>query len=178
MPIKTISDYLYRVRIHFIYGETLDIALKAFSRKSKNLKKDWFTDSFNHSAGFVAWAAEQDIFLILPEYPATVETTIHEAFHLVDNIFRRKGLALSEESAEAYAYYLGWITQKLANFLHYVEKIKKLENKVTKLKKRYKTMKSKSPKSAIKKAINQFAKKDKKDDMKMIKAAIKKSKRK
>ena len=39
-------------------------------------------------------------------------------------------------------------------------------------------MKAKTAKPAIKKAINAFAKKDKKDDMKMIKAAMKKAKRK
>lgn len=51
----------------------------------------------------------------LPNKPKTrVEfgTLSHEIFHAVDMIFRTIGITLSEDSDEAYAYIIGYITEK------------------------------------------------------------------
>jgi hypothetical protein len=180
MPTKTISCYLYRVRIHFIYQEPPDKAYQFVKSKGDYYPKESFDKAYKRSSGFVFWANEQDICLVLTHHDgnAMAGTIAHELFHVVDNIFRDKGIKLTEESNEAYAYYLGWLMDQLCAFLKASEKITKLKSKITKLKKRVNTMKAKPAKSAIKKAINQFAKKDKKEDMKMIKAAVKKAKRK
>lgn len=168
--IKTIEDNLYRVRIHFVYKENCDNSYKLISKKGNYCERDRFNKLFK-SAGFVAWASEQDIFMVLTEEKACVETLAHEVFHLVDNIFSDKGLKLTDASAEAYAYYMGWLTQQAANFCVAAEQKFKSTNK------RVKLMKAK-PKMVTKAELKKYAAKDKKEDMKMIKAAVKKAKKK
>ena len=52
----------------------------------------------------------------LDEIPGTCAdygTLQHEIFHAVDQIFRRIGMNLSEDSDEAYAYMIGYLTQEI-----------------------------------------------------------------
>lgn len=126
MPIKTIWDYLYRVRIHFIYKETADNAYRFIKKQGDFLSKEDFDKNFKKSSGFVFWANEQDICLVLIEWQAG--TFVHELFHVVDNVLRDKGIKLTEGSSEAYAYYLGWITDKIIPFLTESDKKIKAKN--------------------------------------------------
>lgn len=52
----------------------------------------------------------------LNEWPVTCNqygTLAHEIFHAVDFIFRRIGITLSEDSDEAYAYMIGYLTEEI-----------------------------------------------------------------
>lgn len=59
-------------------------------------------------------------FVCLPPAPARtltipqVGTVVHESFHLCVRILRNRGVVLTEDSEEAYAYYLGALFQQLA----------------------------------------------------------------
>lgn len=166
MPINTIFEPVYQVKIHFIFDTPKDKAY-AYIRKQDIIPMDF--DEHWQKAGVMYSDDENgDYFIILPDKkPTWTITTIiaHEAFHVVARVMRSKGIQLAKESEEAFNYLHSWILQELTDFYN-------------DHKKRLKTMKSKSSKSEIKKAINKFAKKDKKEDMKMIKAAVKKAKRK
>jgi hypothetical protein len=180
MPTKTISDHLYRVRIHFIYKEPIDKAYQFVAKQGDYCSKEQFDKCFKKASGFVIWANEQEICLILTDHDGNAKagTIVHELFHVVDHVFRDKGLKLTDESAEAYAYYLGWLMDELVVFCKAAEKITQLKTKVTKLKTRLKKMKAKKSKLVTKADLKKFAAKDKKEDKKMIKSAIKKAKRK
>jgi hypothetical protein len=163
MPIKKISEPIYRKNIHFIFDTPKDKALAYLKKYFIPLN---FDDHWERAG--VMYGDDADYFIVLPDKkPTWTVTTIiaHEAFHAVAKIMRSKGIELCSESEEAFTYYHTWILQSFTDFYnqHY---------------KRTKTMKAKPAKSAIKKAINQFAKKDKKEDMKMIKSAMKKGKKK
>lgn len=176
MPIKTISDHLYRVRIHFIYKEPMDKAYQLVAKNGDFCSKEHFEKCFKKASGFVIWAAEQDICLILTAndgQKATAGTAAHEIFHVVDNIFSDKGIRLTESSSESYAYYIGWLMDQLVVFCKEVE----TKPKRSKLNKRHKTMKSKpaKAKTVSKPEFKKYVAKDKKDDMKMLKSAIRRS---
>jgi hypothetical protein len=130
MPIKTIEDHLYMVRIHFVHNEPVDKAYKFVEKKGNLCSKETFEEHFKVASGFVFWAAKQDIFLILID-DKNIGTLAHEVFHVVDNVFRDKGLKLTEESCEAYAYYIGKLTHDLVNFMNqqYISKQKKAKKK-------------------------------------------------
>jgi hypothetical protein len=50
-----------------------------------------------------------------PETPQEIGTLSHEIFHGVDFIFRRIGISLSDNSNEAYAYLIGYVTEQFFN---------------------------------------------------------------
>jgi hypothetical protein len=163
MPFKIIKEPIYQTHVHFIFDTPKD---KAFTYLRKyfiplNFDEHW------EKAG-VMYGSDGDYFIVLPDKKPTWDINAivaHEAFHVVAKVMRSKGVHLSEESEEAFNYFHSWILQSFIDI--YKENHKRL-----------KTMKAKPQKSTIKKAINKFAKKDKKDDMKMIKSAINKAKRK
>ena len=52
-------------------------------------------------------------FINRPETCQQYGTLAHEIFHAVDFIFRRIGMTLSEDSDEAYAYMIGYLTEEI-----------------------------------------------------------------
>lgn len=44
---------------------------------------------------------------------ATINTICHESFHIMVNIMDDIGMTLSDSSEEAYAYLIGWISEKI-----------------------------------------------------------------
>lgn len=42
-----------------------------------------------------------------------INTIAHESFHLVEFIFRHKGIKLSRKSSESWAYLIGWFTERI-----------------------------------------------------------------
>lgn len=130
MPIKTIEDHLYKVRIHFIHNESMEESYDFVEKQGKVLSKEDFEESFKSSSGFVFWAEKQDICLILVD-DKNIGTLAHEVFHVVDNIFRDKGIKLNKGSCEAYAYYIGKLMEDLVHFVNqqYDGKRKKVKKK-------------------------------------------------
>lgn len=45
---------------------------------------------------------------------ATINTICHESFHIMVNIMDDIGMTLSDSSEEAYAYLIGWISEKIS----------------------------------------------------------------
>jgi hypothetical protein len=163
MPIKTIYEPIYQNKVHFIFDTPKEKAL-AYIKKQGFAPID--LDGHWEKAGCM-YGEAGDYFIVIPDKkPTWTVTTIiaHEAFHVTCKALRAKGVHLSTESEEAYNYFQTWILQELTDIYNDHFKSKK-------------TMKAKS-KAATKADLKKFAAKDKKDDMKMIKAAIKKAKRK
>lgn len=134
MPIKVISDPIYNIDIHFIFDLPKNKAIPY-------LEKKWGINFEHHwdKAGF-AYGEDSDYFIVLPDTKRTwdVSTILaHEGLHITSRVLRRKGLVLSDESEEAFTYYLTWILQALTDIYNQHKKAK--------------TMKSKPNKSAFKK---------------------------
>lgn len=51
------------------------------------------------------------------DLPGIVSTISHEALHAVTSVLTNKGLPLSVEGDEAYAYYLGWVVEEVTSRL-------------------------------------------------------------
>jgi hypothetical protein len=47
----------------------------------------------------------------------TENTIAHEAFHAIDFILDKVGMTFSSDSDEAYAYFLGFVVQKIHDFI-------------------------------------------------------------
>jgi len=50
---------------------------------------------------------------LLPIDPASHGTLAHEIFHAIDFVLRDVGMVLSEQSYEAYAYLIGYLTKEI-----------------------------------------------------------------
>ena len=157
MPIKTINDPVFRIRITFIFDEPKDKAL-AFLKK-------WTGDDLSHMwhcSGFVCSSDgyKQEFYLVLPDTQESnwLVTSIlaHECLHITARVLRTMDVQLTESSEEAFTYYLTWLMEELTIIFNGH-------------KKRAKPMKAKA---SAKKTVNQFTKKN---DMKAIKASVKKS---
>ena len=44
---------------------------------------------------------------------ANINTICHESFHIANTILTKAGLTLSDSSEEAYAYLIGWVSDKI-----------------------------------------------------------------
>ena len=68
-----------------------------------SLGRTVMTDSNHTIIRFTKW----------PETCQQYGTLAHEIFHAVDFIFKRIGITLSEDSDEAYAYMIGYLTEEI-----------------------------------------------------------------
>lgn len=162
MTIKTIRDPIYKVDITFIFNETKKKTIDYLKNKISD-KKDR-SDIWDTSAGFFIADGAHEFYLILTDYQKElISTLVHECLHIVANIMRYRFIKLTTSSEEAYTYYLAWLVGKL---------LKIYQSKPS----RNQKMKTKS-KALTKADLKKFAAKDKKDDKKMIKDAMKKKRK-
>lgn len=86
-------------------------------KKSLNKYKIEWTDTLKlKSVGrYVMLEGNQSVVRLdqVPESCADYGTLQHEIFHAVDQILRHIGINLTEDSDEAYAYLIGYITTKI-----------------------------------------------------------------
>lgn len=125
MPFKKIRDDFWRVFIHVSYKETFEKAYKYAKKKGLELSFDEFKDYYETSAGFVIWCDEQNVMIVLCS-DSSIESAqagiiTHECFHAVSAILRKRGIKLTEESEEVYAYYLEWLFKRIFYFCQQVD---------------------------------------------------------
>lgn len=70
-------------------------------------------DKLAPAARVLSYGSSQHVLWIKywPEKISDYGTLVHELFHIVDVSLRGKGITLSDDSDEAYAYFMGWIYQ-------------------------------------------------------------------
>jgi hypothetical protein len=116
----TISDQVYKADILIIPKYKPQEIIKYF-RKTYGIEYeiDSFCDAMHYSL------SQQDkgiihhylIFENFRNSPAGIALLSHEIFHLVCAIFRDIGMKFSEDSEEAFTYYLQYLTENILNKL-------------------------------------------------------------
>ena len=126
MPIKTIFEPVYQVKIHFIFDTSKDKAY-TYIRKQALIPMN-FDDHWEKAGVMFGDDDNGDYFIVLPDRkPTWTITTIiaHEAFHVVARVMRNKGIVLAKESEEAFNYFHSWILQELTDLFCQHQKSKK-----------------------------------------------------
>lgn len=161
MPIKTITDSIYRIKTTLIYKEKDQVVIDYLIKKTG---KD-YQDYFDRSAGFFCSADSFNYYIIIRSDTINwLKVLAHECLHVTSRALRARGFHLADESEEAFTYYLAWLVSELSVIF---------TNQ-----KRARPMKKAMPKMAKKSDIKAAMKKDKKDDMKMMnKMMMKKGKK-
>lgn len=72
--------------------------------KDFGLEKIDVEDSLYNSAGRCHIYHRSGHMLMWLQYPVKLSVLVHECFHIAHHILKRKGLKLSDDSEEAYAY--------------------------------------------------------------------------
>lgn len=139
MAFKKIADEVWRKYIHVAYQESAESVYKYAKRQGlTNYAFKDFEEHCKHSGGFVLWCDESNILLTFPKEDeikyAAASTVSHECFHVVSHVLRKAGVILTEESEEVYAYYLGWLMDKVCRFLYKTEQAAKKKAKKSKSK--------------------------------------------
>lgn len=115
---------IYRHDVWFSIGQTDKDFLKSINEGLPDeFMVDLKDDSISHmdeSCNGRTWhhLIGGQTVIRLREAPKTAQqlgTLSHEIFHAVDYIFRRIGISLSEQSEEAYAYAIGYVTEQFWN---------------------------------------------------------------
>lgn len=160
MAFKKIYDPLYKYNIHIAYDETAESIYRYGQKiKIKSSLADLERTFKDSSAVVLHCSTDCDVLVAFLERNTAFKHMAHEAFHITCEIFRSRGLFLDSSSEEAYAYYLEWVFSRIDCFLRQEFSMKKKPAK---------------SKFVTKAEFNQYKKKDVKDDMKMIKKAVKK----
>jgi hypothetical protein len=133
MPFKKIEDHFYQVRIHVAHRETVESIKKYVKRINKLYDTESLYQNFIEAgaAAFVTWIDAQNIMIGFLEEKAYPPIVVHEIFHLVFEILQRKGFVLTNESQEAYAYYMQFLFKKIIVIISNIEDI---PNKIKRIK--------------------------------------------
>ena len=94
------------------FGQSDDELKKALSK----YKIEWDDNFKMEGQGRFVMTPDNGSLLRLWNYPESCEeygTLAHEIFHAVDFILRRVGITLSDDSHEAYAYLIGYLTKEI-----------------------------------------------------------------
>jgi hypothetical protein len=106
MPVLKINDQLYSNNIVFIYDELDDFIIKYFN---KNTDYD-ASEICSRSMGFFVNIPEHGYYIVVTDKCINwLGTLAHECMHLTSQMLRKRGIPLSDDSEEAYAYYLQWL---------------------------------------------------------------------
>lgn len=77
--------------------------------------------NFTGGKGTTVYSASHNAFFVwLPELPKTAQEVgflVHELFHVTYAVMENIGVSLSEDSEEAFAYTIGYLTEKIIEML-------------------------------------------------------------
>jgi len=116
MKVHAIKDDIYNADIYVIPKCTPDDLIRFFKRRYKyDYEHDATYGAFHYqlSEPDKGWTHH---FLIFDEFensPSGIGQFNHELLHLVSAIMRIRCLKHIEETEEAYAYYMGYLTEKI-----------------------------------------------------------------
>lgn len=110
MAIKgKIKDPIYGSVIHFYSGGAFSGARDWF-KKLTNIDAEGELDDTDEGAIY----GMHKTYIVYFKKRPSISTLAHEALHLTHSVLQDSGLRLSNESEEAYAYFLGWLTSELS----------------------------------------------------------------
>lgn len=113
MPVVKIKDTIYRNDVYFIHDEKDD-----FIKKYLKKKADYdATEIIKKSAGFYVAIGEpiHEYYIVITKYADNwIGTLVHECLHATSKVLRERGIDLTEETEEAYTYYIQWLFNALS----------------------------------------------------------------
>lgn len=120
MPIAKFTDPIYRITINFICFEVKERVIKFLKKETGND----YTDLIEKSGGFFVGAQNNknsenfNFYLVLMESSTHRWEAIlaHEALHITSRALRVRGFVLSDDSEEAFTYFLAYIIEQCATF--------------------------------------------------------------
>lgn len=112
MPIMKLKDVLYRNDIYFIHGES-DEKIKAYLKRKADYDA---AEIVKKSSGFFVSFGEPtcEFYIVITKQADNwIGTLVHECLHATSAVLRDRGIELTAETEEAYAYYLQWLFNSL-----------------------------------------------------------------
>ncbi len=105
---------VYLVDIYVCFGERKRLH-KALKSVAAHDEVEWEKGIEGNSGCFRMYGGGQAVIWVeeLPTTPKVISYLAHEIFHCATQILSRAGLSHGEESEEAYAYLIGWLTLKI-----------------------------------------------------------------
>lgn len=116
MKIYPIKDDIYNADIYVIPKYTPDDLIRFFKRRYKyDYEHDATYGAFHYqlSDPDKGWMHHFLIFNKFENTPSGIGQFNHELLHLVSSIMRIRCLKHIEETEEAYAYYMGYLTERI-----------------------------------------------------------------
>lgn len=115
---------LYKANYNVIFSDTVLSGMKdagLFKKYykyigSENESKSDAKDFLKSCDGMFVYLAKDDYYVVLLELDIVTSVIAHESFHLVCKVLREKGIYLSEDTEEAYAYTLDHVVEKIVGF--------------------------------------------------------------
>jgi hypothetical protein len=111
--VDNIQIELYHTWLNIFCGESVYLCLKETKTLGNTRKSDW-----EHTDG-VFWIHNESNrwFIAFNWNKLTHGTIAHECFHATCGILRRKGIFLTEQTEEAYAYMIDFLVTKTTEYL-------------------------------------------------------------
>lgn len=119
--IKKVYDNLYSATIHLVHNEDNKKAIKYCNKEAKEDLSQNFVDRIPKRSAYMIDVSPYHYFIITGKH-TRLSSFVHECLHVCCRVFRTRGLPLSEESEEAYTYYLSWMIEQF--FETFTRKIK------------------------------------------------------
>lgn len=106
-----------KVKIPIYYGSLIIIVSDDYKEVAKKYR---ITENVDLYGAFVWKQYKNDIaeFLICIDEKITNHLIAHECTHLVNYIFKEKGIYLDLDNDEPQAYLMGWLFKEIEDFLH------------------------------------------------------------
>ena len=137
---KIIPIDLYCRDILFVFGDTRylrKMIRKYHSQEQTNAIMELFEGVNDYTQGVTVYKATYNAFVVwfphLPTSPLEFGFVSHEIFHAAHAIMKNVGVNLSDDSEEAYAYLIGYLTRKVLDVfpISFCETYQVLESKPT-----------------------------------------------
>jgi len=101
---------IFGTEIHVSIAKTALDAVKQ-NKKLKHIKS-YYKDWDNTNGGFI-FDPERNIYGIILAEDACTGTIAHESFHATMYLLQMFGITMSDESEEAFAYMIGYLTNEV-----------------------------------------------------------------
>jgi len=110
---KKITDDLYGARLVFCSGMSIEECQKKANRAFKIQEYLWVEKT--DAASFYVCTTKDDmnIYVIWVKKSREIGTIIHEITHLVEEVFKDRGIPITYANSEAMAYYMQFFAEKI-----------------------------------------------------------------
>lgn len=117
--VKKLHLDVFAADIHIVVTETPDVYI------DKSKLRDWCSPGEPHEnlsqncGGFCFNKEQSDYYIVIPP-TATLNIAVHETVHCIDRLFDNRGQDADYSNDEVYAYYVGWLSQIVVDWLNEV----------------------------------------------------------